>query len=328
MISPTAGPWRSHARRSRSRTGTATAERASPIIALWSGETSSRPAHPRANAGLRDPRCGRRSIAARRSGSQSSVASTLNPGRLPRPGHSHEQPWSFSMEVEARAEVDGHRQAGREIRDRLGEQDLPAQGRYWQIDPNHGSDRGGPGSSRADHGRGLDDSPTCPHCLDFPSPSVDALDLASDGNPGAERPGRGGVALDDRLWSYVTVLRGEGRGKQPVGLDERGLSDFASDGVSTRLGTPYSRWMAILAVNASTSCALSRRNRYPTWCRSISHPGRRPKSLNACRLRCAISILRASENWARTPPAARLVDPHASWPRSTSSAFSTPASAR
>src|SRR5262249_41361878 len=45
------------------------------------------------------------------------------------------------------------------------------------------------------------------------------------------------------------------------------------------------------------------------------------------RLRRAMSMFRASENWVRTPPAARDVEPAPSEPRSTKTT-STPASAR
>src|SRR5205085_4497330 len=59
----------------------------------------------------------------------------------------------------------------------------------------------------------------------------------------------------------------------------------------------------------------------------ISQPGRLSNSRNAARLRCPSWIFSASENCARTPPAAREVDPLASAARSKSTT-STPASAR
>ena len=56
-------------------------------------------------------------------------------------------------------------------------------------------------------------------------------------------------------------------------------------------------------------------------------PGRSAKRSNASMLRRPIAMLSGSENCARTPPAARLVEPPASWSRSTRQT-STPASAR
>jgi hypothetical protein len=60
----------------------------------------------------------------------------------------------------------------------------------------------------------------------------------------------------------------------------------------------------------------------------MSQPGRSPKAAKASRLRRAMRMLTGSENCARTPPAARLVEPEASASRSTSSTSATPASAR
>src|SRR4051812_21743544 len=106
-----------------------------------------------------------------------------------------------------------------------------------------------------------------------------------------------------------------------------GARAAASARESNRVGTPSSFCRATAAANASASSASVRRNRYPRRCRSISCPGRRAKSANAASPRAPSTMLSASENCARTPPAALDVDPAPS-PSRSRSRTSTPASAR
>ena len=106
-----------------------------------------------------------------------------------------------------------------------------------------------------------------------------------------------------------------------------GDSLAASSSVTKRLGTPSPFWSATERSKAATSSSRSSRKRYPTRCRSISAPGRSGKRSNASRLRRPMAMLSGSENCARTPPAALLVEPDASSARSSRST-SIPASAR
>ena len=95
-----------------------------------------------------------------------------------------------------------------------------------------------------------------------------------------------------------------------------------------QLRTPSSFCSATSRSNAATCCAVQSRNRYPTRRRSISWPGRSANRPKASRLRAPSSMLSRSANWARTPPAALLVEPEPSSARSSSSTSVIPASAR
>ena len=219
------------------------------------------------------------------------------------------------VEVEAAREVDGEWDPVWQRRRRPGEGDLAEVRLHRQLDADE------PGELRRPDARGaydrlrLDPAEGRLDTADLSGRKRDSVDRAAgdDGRPVPAGAGRVScVTASGLAWPSS----GEKVAASTPSSPAIGQSSAASSSETKRLGTPPSFCSATLSSNAETSSGWSRRKRYPTCSRSISAPGRSPKRMKASMLRSPIAMFTGSENWARKPPAARLVEPPASCPRS------------
>src|SRR3954452_15957434 len=100
------------------------------------------------------------------------------------------------MKVEARLEVDRHRDLGGESVHRLGEQDLAPQRRDRQIQADHGAAASRPGAGGADYGARPDRAVVGDDLGDLVAIDLDVKDLAVDADLRAMGTGTERVSLD------------------------------------------------------------------------------------------------------------------------------------
>ncbi len=139
---------------------------------------------------------------------------------LVRIAHAHQQALAFTVEVEGRREVDREGQVAWQIRYRLRDDDLPAQGRDGQVDVGHRCDLLRPRSGRADDGVSRNGPPYGHDTGDDTVLDLNARDGTVRHEGGSVAPRAGGVAENDRLRGAVPVGRGPPCSQKALGTDQ------------------------------------------------------------------------------------------------------------